>query len=488
VYFGDDHKLHYRADEHGNRIADFSYAGYRGGGIRLPAVAAAKTLSAIGGDNTEHIQAALDAVSHLPLNASGFRGAVVLKPGTFEVDGTLRITATGVVLRGSGSRGGGTNIQLEGPPHRFLEIVGSGVPRASGSSAAIKDTYVPSGASTIHVQNAAAFHPGDTVLVLHPVTEQWVRFMGMDKLVRDGKPQTWLRPGTMIRTDRMVQSVSGDALTLDAPLTDDLDAKYLPPGGARLVKYEFPGRISEVGVEDMRIAAPVQDVPITGPQYTVLRMDAVIDAWARDLIVQETQNGIVLGGNARRITLDAIRINHSQPHSGAAAPADFSLAGTQILLNRCEVNGEGTWPVVTQATVSGPNVVLNFGGDAHAGVSPHQRWSTGLLVDNLRLPNTVQRTPGIAFSNRRTAGSGHGWDAGWSVAWNVESPFLLVQQPPGSMNWCIGCTGEEVIRKGDPSGIFDSRGAPVEPQSLYLEQLRERLGDQAVINLGYAKI
>lgn len=486
VYFGPDHKLHYRADDHGNRIVDFSFAGYRGGGVRLPNVAVHKTLSAVGGDNTAQIQAALDAVSQLPLNANGFRGAVLLKAGTYELDGTLHIAASGVVLRGSGSGGGGANIQLTGPPHRFLEIRGAGTPQAAANTVAIKDPYVPSGASVVHIQNPAAFHAGDTVFVVHPVTESWVHFMGMDTLVRDGKPQTWIKAGTAIRTDRVVQAVEGDAVTLDVPLTDNLDARFLQPTGARLVKYSFPGRISEVGVESMRIAAPSQDVPITGPQYTVFRMEAVADAWARDIVVQETQNGIVIGSAVKRVTLDGIRINHARPHSGAAAPADFSLAGSQILLNRCEVNGEGTWPVVTQATVSGPNVVLNFGGDAHAGVSPHQRWSTGLLVDNANLPNTVQRTPGIAFSNRKTAGSGHGWDAGWSVAWNVSSPYLFVQQPPGSMNWCIGCVGEQ-IKKDDSPGLFDSPGAPVEPQSLYLEQLRERLGNQAVANLGYSQ-
>jgi len=135
--------------------------------------------------------------------------------------------------------------------------------------------------------------------------------------------------------------------------------------------------------------------------------------------------------------------------------------------------------------VTGPIVVLNFKAD-HAGVSPHQRWATGLLVDGAKLENTTARKQGIAFSNRNTAGSGHGWDIGWAVAWNVMSPYLLVQQPPGAMNWCIGCIGEAVTASNLPSGIFDSAGTPVVPASLYLEQLRERLGDAAVANIGYA--
>ena len=53
------------------------------------------------------------------------------------------------------------------------------------------------------------------------------------------------------------------------------------------------------------------------------------------------------------------------------------------------------------------------------------------------------------------------------------------------MNWCIGCVGKPVETPGIPSGNFDSPGKPVAPASLYLEQLRERLGEQAVANIGY---
>jgi hypothetical protein len=51
------------------------------------------------------------------------------------------------------------------------------------------------------------------------------------------------------------------------------------------------------------------------------------------------------------------------------------------------------------------------------------------------------------------------------------------------MNWCIGCKGDVVDTP--PAGTFDARGATVTPSSLYLEQLRERLGDSAVAAIGY---
>ncbi|HEV3202630.1 MAG TPA: hypothetical protein VGZ73_32275 [Bryobacteraceae bacterium] len=484
VFFGPDRRLQYRLDAHGNRIMDFSFAGYKGGGVKLPAVAVIKTLSPVAGDNKSAIQTAIDEVSRRAPDPSGLRGAVLLKPGSYELAGVLTIGAGGVVLRGSGSGEGGTIIKLTGPPHRFLDIRGTGNWEAVGDSTAITDAYVSAGTDSVQAERATGFRVGDTVLVRRPVTEAWIHFMGMDTLVRDGKQQTWIKAGTFIRTDRAIQSISGTRIRLDVPLSDSFDSKYLNPPGATLVKYTFPGRISEAGVEGLQVVAPSHDAPISEAQYTVLRMEAVIDAWARDIAVQETQNGITVGAAAKRVTLDGIRIVHTLTHSGAAAPADFSLSGTQILVNRCSVRGEGTWPVVTQANVTGPIVVLNFSSDER-GVAPHQRWATGLLVDGATLSNSTERAPGIAFSNRKTAGSGHGWDIGWAVAWNVTSPFLLVQQPPGAMNWCIGCTGRPVTVAGAPSGIFDSQDAPVAPVSLYLEQLRERLGDAALANIGY---
>ena len=94
--------------------------------------------------------------------------------------------------------------------------------------------------------------------------------------------------------------------------------------------------------------------------------------------------------------------------------------------------------------------------------------------------------------NRGVAGSGHGWTMGWGVAWNCLAKTYIIQKPPGSYNWAIGCAGErqQTARLFDtgpilPEGIFDSFGTNVAPQSLYLAQLEERLGPQALKYLGY---
>lgn len=332
-------------------------------------------------------------------------------------------------------------------------------------------------------------------MIRRPVTEAWIRFMGMDTLVRDGKPQTWIKVGTLINTDRVITSISGGRITLDAPLSDSFDAAYLNPPGTTVVKYVFPGRIEHVGLESLRVVVPAQDNPISESQYTLLRMNAVSDGWVRDVVSVDTQNSTTFGSTVRRVTLANVHIRHTVPFTAAAAPADFAISGTQILLDRSSVTGQGVWPVVTQAGVTGPTVVLNFKSDG-AGVAPHQRWATGLLVDSSEFTGGTERRPNIAFSNREYAGSGHGWSVGWAVAWNVKADYLLIQQPPGAKNSCIGCTGRltPILWHGNriavpeiPSETFESPGVPVRPASLYLWQLRERLGDTALENIGYAR-
>ncbi|HSC39972.1 MAG TPA: discoidin domain-containing protein, partial [Chitinophagaceae bacterium] len=90
------------------------------------------------------------------------------------------------------------------------------------------------------------------------------------------------------------------------------------------------------------------------------------------------------------------------------------------------------------------------------------------------------------------AGSGHGWTMGWAVAWNCIAKTYIIQNPPGALNWAIGCIGsrQQTARLFDSSpilaeGVFESYGKPVAPQSLYLAQLSDRLGGPALANAGY---
>ncbi|PYX93727.1 MAG: hypothetical protein DMG67_03475, partial [Acidobacteria bacterium] len=332
---GSDGRLHYKTDSLGNPIMDFSYAGYRAGGVALPNVAAKRTVSPSSGDDTSAIQSAINAVSALAPDANGFRGAVLLAAGTFNVSGTLNINTSGIVVRGSGSGSGGTliNMNPNATPFTLFALKGSGSWQTSSTSASMTDSYVHSGRLTFNVDNPSLFNVGDTVLISRPVTQAWVNFMGMNDLVSStGTPETWLGVGSTITTDRTITAINGTLLTLDAPLTDSFDSALLNPPGGSVATYTFPGRISQVGVEHLSVIAPAVNAAITIPQYSGVSMSAVMNAWAQDLVFRDTQNTVTIGGNVKQVTLENIHVNHTITHTGDRM-ADFSVSGTQIFLN-----------------------------------------------------------------------------------------------------------------------------------------------------------
>src|SRR5688572_22199506 len=69
--------LQYIPDEKGNIIPDFSRVGYHGNEKPIPFIRVVKRLSPVENSQQE-IQKAIDEVAKMPLDASGFRGAIHL--------------------------------------------------------------------------------------------------------------------------------------------------------------------------------------------------------------------------------------------------------------------------------------------------------------------------------------------------------------------------------------------------------------------------
>ena len=100
-------------------LPDFSYCGYRGGGTAIPDVKVITTVSPStdGNDNTPMIQAAIDKVARRKINKNGFRGCILLKKGTYRIASPLRMTASGIVLRGEGNDKENGTVLIATSPH-----------------------------------------------------------------------------------------------------------------------------------------------------------------------------------------------------------------------------------------------------------------------------------------------------------------------------------------------------------------------------------
>jgi len=485
VYYGADGRLKYAYIKTGERIPDYSYAGYKGGGVLIPDVAERARVAPTGGDDTAAIQKAIDAVSKLPL-VDGVRGAVVLGAGTFQCARPVRIAASGVVLRGAGGGKGGTTIYEAGDFHRGIEIQGALSVAGDGPQVGLDETYVPFGATEIRVKDGTKFKAGDTVLIVKQVTPQWVRAMGMDALERPGRNEHWITGDLEVR--RRVVAVEGDTLRLEIALMDSYDARVT--GGTTVQRVKVGGQVENVGVEDLRVEAPAHSGDLKDAHSYGMAMDDAADAWVRRVNFVETTEGVDVRDGSERVTLQLVDVSQTQFVTSSAKPFDFSIGGTQVLLDRCSGRGDRVFYVATQQKQQGPVVVLHgeFHGDGH--LEPHQRWSTGMLVDSTKVPEG-----GIDFINSGTMGTGHGWTLGWGVSWNNEAGELTMEEAPGTLTWSIGDVGPQQKQqmpgaKGGgpemPQGEIDSAGKHVRPGSLYLQQLKERLGAEAVWNLGYA--
>src|SRR5688572_22212328 len=262
IYPGVDGKLVYVPDEDGNTIIDSSHAGYGGGGVPIPTVPVKETIWPVAGDNTANVQAAIDKVSALPVDRSGFRGAVLLRAGYYRIATPLRIQASGVVLRGEGmgdtgtiliGTGTGRTPASGGPggggfgggqPTLIRIAGGSGATGRDDTRQVILDEHVPVGARRFRIASARGIKPGDMVIVRRVGNSEWIAAVGMD----GESPQSRWQPFD-IDWDRVVTDVQGDAITIDAPITCAIEKRW---GGGEILKYEEPGRIEKVGIENVR--------------------------------------------------------------------------------------------------------------------------------------------------------------------------------------------------------------------------------------------
>ncbi|WP_369349753.1 hypothetical protein [Stenotrophomonas sp. JAG2] len=477
-----------RGSDHArNIVPDFSRAGYQGGGVSLPTRSSIRVVEVLEpnaeGDDYPRIQAAIDAVAVRVQDSRGLRGAVLLRRGHYRLSKTLNIRASGVVLRGEGRGADGTVIRSEVNERqgKILEVGNSesAVPRAAldPRRTAITMDYVPVGAIRITVRSAAGYRVGDTVSIAREPNARWVGPEGIDTA-----RYRWTPSEYAVYSERVVTAVDHDTITLDAPIMDAIATRF----GGGSVYRTHPIRISQVGIEDLRLegnpeTGTVNGTADSGP-FTALRLGAIYNSWVRDVTVRYVSHGFVTRNGAQFNTLQDIA--YLDPRYGETQGARryvFLYEGNAAfnLIQRCYNQG-GRHTFVIGARVPGPNVFLDClaVGDSNDS-GPHHRWSTGTLYDN---------TKGymLRAQNRRYSGTGHGWAGAQQMFWNTEHDIYVIQAPPFAMNWSVGQVGAIAPGKfppEEPAGIVQSMGQVVTPRSLYLQQLRDRLGEQAVINV-----
>lgn len=469
VSAGAGNRLVYTTDAKGNRVPDFSYCGYKAGEQAIPDVPVRVVVPLQQGDATARIQAALDYVAGRPADANGIRGAVLLQKGAYTIAGQLRLQASGVVLRGSGMDSSGTILLGTGTDRQTLIAVGGrNNRRLLHEEQKITDAYVPVNATTLHV-TGNSWKAGDKVIIHRPSTQAWIQQLGTDHFGGGITALGW-KPGDRdLYWDRTIQSVEGSTITLDAPLTTALDTAA---GGGTIAAYEWPGRISVTGVENLRCASTYDksNAKDEAHRWMAITFDNVCDAWVRQVVFEHfAGSAVAVWETAKRITVEDCLSLQPVSEIGGQRRNTFWTTGQQVLFQRLYAE-YGYHDFAAGFCAAGPIAFVQC--ESHLPYSfsgAIDSWASGVLFDVVNIDGQA-----LSYLNRGQDAQGAGWSAANSVFWQCTAARIDCYQPPGAQNWAFGSWAQFA---GD--GYWGESNNHIQPRSLYYAQLEDRLGKPA---------
>jgi hypothetical protein len=465
-----DGKLTYIPDEKGNIFPDFSHVGYYGGDKAIPNVAIVKTIEPTPNKNDEQIiQDAIDELSKRSPDKNGFRGTILLKKGTYNIPGTIKIEAGGIVLRGEGNA---TKLVATGSSQRTLIAVsGNGkIKETPNSRTKITDSYVPVGTKSFTVSSAKKYRAGDKIIVYRPATDQWIKDLKMDQIVERKGTKQWKANEYNIQFERTITKISGNKIFIDNPIVMAMEPKY---GAPEIYKYTFDGRISNVGIENLYCESEYKSDTAENHGWEAIKFDKIENGWVRNVTSRYFGYSCVsLERDSRNMTVTDCNCFDAKSIITGGRRYSFYNTGQMNLFMNCHTT-EGRHDFVTGARTRGPNVFYNCSAkNTHADIGPHHRWSMGTLYDNIVTDGDIN------IQDRGNYGSGHGWVGITQILWNCTAKRAAVQSPyVNGKNYCIGLKGEKYAGrfKDRPDGEWEGQNKDgLKPKSLYLAQLKDR--------------
>jgi len=513
VYTGTDGKLVYvkhantAESNKDNVIPDFSNAGYMNGGVAVPVgqVPVKVTLSPQpSGEDRTRIQAAIDQVCKMTPDANGFRGAVLLKAGTYRLndgkipvlnDGygyALNIWASGVVLRGEGQGTSGTLLYSDfAKNHTMITIESPSHSTSETKATAITTAYVGTGAKKFNVADASAYAVGDQILVKFTPNSTWLSSIKVNTYIKN-PADYWSTEEYVIDQVRKITAKSGNTITVDAPIVQPLQTKY---GGGGVVKYSKTGYLQKVGIEDLRIKGIEDggDPNVSGDENRLrvaIRPRFLENSWIHGVTCARVSEACVMTREAQNVTVEECAyVDPRGPISGGWRYS-FCLdaISTRVLFQRC-FSDYGRHDFVTHARIPGPNVFVDCLSKHGLNVlGPHHRWAIGTLFDNIKASSSMEITEFASPSG------GHAWCGAQTVGWNLECSSYVNDSAVGAQNYLIGSIGDEshgAVSHDGNAGVYRGYWEKSGPsgthisgiRSLYFKQLEDRRGSAAVDNV-----
>ena len=464
------------------RLPDFSYAGYHRGERpipELPRKTNVRDFGAVGDgttDDTKALQAAIDATP---------AGAVYLPPGRYLVSDYLRITRSGVVLRGAGPeqsilwfpRGLDAIHPREGRTSTGSPASGYSF---DGAFVSLKGDYqakplaqitavAQRGDRTIEVDRPADLTVGQLVLiVLREAPDH-----SLKTYLYNNDPGD-IAKGKQLDTRMLVRitALAGARVTFDRPLRFETRAAWRPEVRA------FNPTVTESGIEHLGFAFPAAKYRghFKEDGHNAIELRSVFNCWVRDVVIHNGDLGINVV--ACHNTLDGVLLTADVARGTVDAGVPDCTGHHGIQLKNAEdnliTNFEVRAPYVHDLTVEhasgnvfaqGRGLDLNF--DHHKD-TPYENLFTDIDCGR---GTRVWRCGGGASLGRQSAG--------WTTFWNIRAARPLEPAPktwgPVTMNF-IGLRTKYPSKLEATAPWFEAiPPATLEPANLHAAQFAKRL-------------
>lgn len=458
-------KIVYHSDARGNQVLDFSVCGYRSSEEAIPHVPYAVFVPYKEGDNSARIQKAIDYVSSLPVDENGFRGAVLLDSGVFELTESLRISTSGVVLQGRLKEG--TVLFKKGTDRGALIYIEGRDDRQIVDTIRVSESYVPVNRKEIQVSSTSRLRSGSRLYVVRPSTKEWISQLKCDAFGGGIGALGW-KPGDMdLYWDRTVTAISENQITLDVPLTVALDEDY---GGGKLLVYQWAGRISSSGVENLTLMSDYNKQYLKDEDHcwTGISIENAENCWVRQVNFKHfAGSAVILQQTASKITVEDCISQAPVSEIGGMRRTTFYTLGQQTLFQRC-YSEYGIHDFAAGFCAAGPNAFVQCESKESYGFSGSvDSWACGLLFDIVNIDGH-----NLTFKNLGQDKNGVGWNTANSLFWQCTAAEIECYTPPGdAVNRTYGCWA---LFSGD--GEWRDANNHIQPRSFFYAQLEDRLG------------
>lgn len=457
------------ADTFGQYIPmDYSTCGYKASETNIPQGKNVVFTQNTSGDCYSRLQKAINYMEILKADKNGLRGTILLGEGVYNISEPLRITSSGIIIRGIDKKK--TIIRKTGVDRGAVIYIEGKEDLSYNDTIEIAKDAAP-GNLTLALTSAAKLHKGDRITILRPSTKEWIASLGC-QIFGGGIDYTGWKPTDIdINWCRTVTAVDGNEITFDAPITSSIDKKY---GGGKVLLGYNKGEINNCGIENLTLISDYHNYNAKDEDHCWdgIWMDNARDCWVRRVnFIHFAGSAVNLQKNTSRMTIEDCIASEPISEIGGWRRCTFLTRGQQTLIQRC-ISRHGIHDFAAGYCAAGPNAFVQCEAEESLGFSGSiGSWATGLLFDIVNVDGND-----IKFKNLEQFQFGTGWNTANSMMWQCTASQLDCYSPDQkNKNSANGCWGTF-----QGNGEWSESNNHINPRSLFYTQLSKRMGGKSI--------